>query len=159
MRPAIIVCCVTLACLVAESAAQSSGWVRSRMEQGYYAASVANAAGARFRVDCGTAEDSDKTEAQSITYIPKLGASLTDAVEGTITIDGAAKQLTFHTTQDPPDPVEIQFEGEDLDSVEVLQDLVAQLRKARSLTVEVPTFNLRDTFSTTNVAKALGTCQ
>ena len=138
--------------------AQSGNWTRSRMAQGYYAAMVSNTSGAQFRADCGASDDG-KTEIQSVTYLPKGKLRPMDQVQGTIAVDGSSHRYTFQAKQETSAPVEIQLGGEDLDSLEGLKDLVTSIRRGRSLTIEIPTFGTRDTFSLAGAAQALGDCR
>ena len=128
------------------------------MAQGYYAAYVANATGAEFRARCGPSADGDRSEIQSVGYVPKARLTEMKKVQGSIAIDGSPRQYTFAAQRDP-DEIEITLGWDDMDSLEILKALVASIRQSRSLAVEVPAFRARDTFTLNGAAQALGECK
>ena len=160
MKPSIGVVIAATALVVGGlSSAHAAAWQRSRTAQGYYAAYVDNGSGAIFRVDCGASDDGARTEIQSITYIPNRGVPSGRTAEGTIKIDGKSFPATFKTTQDGNNPVEIKLGVDDLDSLELLKDIVARMRNGRTLAIELSQLRVHDTFGLSTAAQALGRCQ
>jgi hypothetical protein len=129
------------------------------MAQGSYAAYTANAAGAEFRAQCGPSPDGDRSDIQSVSYVRKGGVTERNEVQGTITIDGSPQRYTFAAKPEPDGPIGITLGADDLDSLESLKSLVGLIRQGRSMTVEVPTFRARDTFTLSGAAQALGDCK
>ncbi len=158
----IVIGCVAAAAAVIAcdpSHAQDATWHRSKMSQGYYAAYVTNRAGATFRVDCGASADGAKTEVQSITYLPNRGIPSGRATDGAITIDGKRFAGKFQVQRSEGDPVEIRLGWDDMDSLELLKDIVARIRNGHSLTITLTQARARDSFGLRAAAQALGECQ
>lgn len=82
-----------------------------------------------------------------------------DTGKGAITIDGKNFPATFKAVREGSDPVEIQLGWDDMDSLELLKDIVARIRKSRSLTIDVSQFHLRDAFGLSAAPQALGKCE
>ena len=129
------------------------------MSQGYYAAFVTNGNGATFRVDCGASADGAKTEVQSITYLPNRGRPSGRTSDGSITIDGKSFAAKFAIQRDGDDPVEIKLGWDDMDSLELLKDIVARIRTGHDLVIALTQDRARDSFGLTAAARALGGCQ
>ena len=149
-----------MACLFAlalQDQACAQTWQRSRMEQGYYSALVTAGSGAKLRVNCAPATDSDQMSVDSLTYTPRGAIREQTGLAATISVDGAAKSVTMAAKSDGSGPVEIWLESDDLDSIEAVKDLAASMRKGRSLTIAVP--GHRDTFPLSGVSAALGKCE
>jgi hypothetical protein len=153
----VLIAAVALLC-GGMSGVQAQTWQRTKMSQGYYAAYVTNGNGATFRVDCGASADGAKTEVQSLTYLPGRAAAAGTA-KGAIKIDGKSFAATFKVAQDGSDPVEIQLGWDDMDSLELLKDIVARIRKGGTLAIELSQLRLRDSFGLSAAPNALGGCQ
>jgi hypothetical protein len=161
VKAAVSLACAGAMFVPAVGRSQSGdAWHRSSMHQGHYDASVLNASRAQLRVLCAPAEDSDKANVESLTYVPIRSVRERDQVPATISIDGSSRKLVLKVEKtDADERTVIRLGSDDLDSLEQLKLLVSELRKGSRLTIGVPALDVHDMFSLRNADRALGRCE
>lgn len=153
----VILPVVALSTLALAAVAQPDDRWDSGYGQGIHEASVRNASGAQFSINCP--EGSPTARPGLLMTLPDIsGGETIDAVEATIAIDGVSHDWRLDRKVLDQNQVSFSWDSAGPQTERQLADLVARLGGGNSVTISIPGDQVEETFTLTGSRAALEAC-